>query len=135
MRKQIIGSVLIAIALWAALSSFQSVMAQSGRQFGTSRSNWFPQGNPSALSPWLEMERASTSELDTYNQYVRPRLEMERYLMARQREMNMQRDQQQTLQNEVTRMQIQNYQFYGEASPTGKGATFRNYLHFYPRKK
>lgn len=81
------------------------------------------------------MERVSTSELDTYNQYVRPRLEMERYLSAQHREMNLRTDQQKVIQNEVRRMQDQNYQVTGEASATGKGATYRNYLHYYPRKR
>ena len=131
MRRKTIGTALIYFAVLGACSLFQTAEAQ----VGGSRNSWFPRSNPSAFSPWLEMERVSTSELDTYNQYVRPRLEMERYLTAQHREMNLRTDQQKAIQNEIMRMQKQDYQVTGEASATGKGATYRNYMHYYPRKR
>ena len=131
MRKKMIGTTLICLTCLGMMSMLQMAEAQ----VGGSRNSWFPRNNPPTLSPWLEMERVSTSELDTYNQYVRPRLEMERYLMAQHREMNLRTDQQRAIQTEVQRMQNQDYKVTGEASATGKGATYRNYLHYYPRKR
>ena len=110
-------------------------------QFYDSRSSWFPQNNPSAISPWLEMQRASSSELDSYNQYVKPRVELERQMMAQRREMDRQMDRQKTMQKEITQVRDfrqlkQDNQMPSFASPTGKGAVYGNYLHFYlqPRR-
>jgi len=108
-------------------------------QFGGTRSTWFPQNNPSAMSPWLELKRATTSELDSYHQYVRPRLEMEQLLQAQRREISRQQDRQQMMQKEISQVmnfqQTQDYQLQIEVTATGKGATYGNYLNYYPRKK
>ena len=106
-------------------------------QFYDTRSSWFPRNNPSAVSPWLEMQRVSSSELDTYNQFVKPRVEMERLMMAQRREMDRQMDHQKTMQKDIAQvrsfqMQKQDYQMQSFATPTGKGAVYGNYLHFYP---
>ena len=107
-------------------------------QLGATRNSWFPQNNPRPLSAWLELERVSSSQLDSYNQYVRPQLELERLLTAQRREQNRQLDQQKTLQKELSQVrnpqnyqQTQSYQVQSEATPTGKGAGYGNYLHFY----
>jgi len=108
-------------------------------QFGGMRSTWFPQNNPSSLSPWLEMQRISSPDLDSYNQFVRPRLEMEQLLMAQRREMNRQQERQKMMQKDLSQalnfQQNQDYQLQIEATATGKGTTYGNYLNFYPRKK
>ena len=124
--------------------TFTVCLLTTGRvsaQYGATRSSWFPQNNPSTLSPWLEMQRVSTSELDSYNQYVKPRLEMERLIMAQQREMNRQQDIQKTMQREISQTRSfrqsppMNAPMPTQATPTGKGATYGNYLHYYPQKK
>jgi len=108
-------------------------------QFGGMRSSRFPQNNPYALSPWLEMERVSSSQLDSYNQYVRPRLEMERLLSAQLREMNSQMDRQKMMQKDISQLRntrqgtSMGYQFQTEASPTGIGGGYGNYLHYYKK--
>ena len=108
-------------------------------QFGATRNSWFPRNNPPPLSAWLELERVSSSQLDSYNQYVKPQLELERLLMAQRREMNRQVDEQKTLQKELSQVRnlqpSQGYQLQSEASPTGKGAGYGNYLHYYQRRR
>ena len=139
MRNKIISlSVCVGLVFAVCLLTTGSASAQ----YGATRSSWFPQSNPSTLSPWLEMQRLSTSELDTYNQYVRPRLEMERLMMAQSREMNRQQDIQKSMQKDIYQMRnsqpkMNNLDFQmptASASPTGKGATYDNYLHYYPKK-
>ena len=89
------------------------------------------------------MQRLSTSELDSYNQYVRPRLEMERLMMAQSRELSRQQDVQKSMQREITqsrnfqqpRLDNMNYSMpTATATPTGKRATYGNYLHYYPQR-
>ena len=130
--------IMVGVTLLACLL----LTAAASAQYGATRSSWFPQNNPSTLSPWLEMQRISTSELDTYHQYVKPRLEMERLMMAQQREINRQQDIQKTMQREIS--QARNFRQKADApdfkmqmgaTPTGKGAAYGNYLHYYPQKK
>ena len=139
MRNKIISlCYVLSLALPICLLLTESAAAQ----YGATRSSWFPQNNPSAISPWLEMQRVSTSELDTYNQFVRPRLEMERLMMAQSREMNRQRDIQKSMQREISQSRnsprkLDNMDFQtptATATPTGKAATYGNYLHFYPQR-
>ena len=109
----------------------QTTFAQNFMQ--PARSNWFPSSNPPALSPWLELERASTATgLDSYNQYVRPRLEIEREIQFQQRQLNFQRETQGAIQRQVT--EIQGIQLRGGGTKTGKKASFQNFMHFYPAK-
>ena len=136
MKKRIIHGIVVAVlVLTAWVLSPGVVLAQSGMM----RNSWFPQNNPPALSAWLELERATSTQLDSYHQYVRPQLEMERLLMAQRREMNRQSEDQKTIQKEISQLrdirQTQNYQVQSEASPTGKGAGYGNYLHYYPQRR
>jgi len=107
-------------------------------QLGGTRNSWFPRNNPPPLSAWLELNRATSTELDSYHQYVKPQLEMERLLMSQRREMNRQMDNQKTMQKEISQLrnfrQSQSYQVQSEASPTGKGAGYGNYLHYYQQR-
>lgn len=120
-----------AIAVCAVLLT---VAATGAIQAQDTRGTWFPQTNPAPLSPWLQMERRSTSELDTFNQFVRPRIEMENQLMAQRRELNRQKDRQSQLQDEVTQYRNADYRITGEATATGKKASYRNYMHYYNRR-
>ena len=100
------------------------------------RGSWFPQTNPPALSPWTHMERRSTSELDSYHQYVKPRIDMENQLMAQHRETNRQRDLQKKMQNEIKTLRDSDYNISRSVGTTGKQASYRNYLHYYsPRAR
>ena len=140
MKKRIIREIVVT---GLVLSTWMLSNGTLFAQFGGSRNSWFPRNNPPPLSAWLEMERATTSQLDSYHQYVKPQLEMERLLMAQRREANRQMDDQKTMQKEISQMrnsqmrnlqQNQSYQLQTEASPTGKGAGYGNYLHYYPQR-
>ena len=123
----------VRVSLVGCVACFFLAQTAFAQNFGQSaRSNWFPNSNPSALSPWLELERASTSQLDSYNQYVRPRLEIEREIQAHQQQLNFQRETQRTIQRQVN--EIQGIQMKSGATPTGKKASFQNFMHFYPAK-
>ncbi|MDR1491957.1 MAG: hypothetical protein LBT05_04460 [Planctomycetaceae bacterium] len=121
-----------------------SIFAATTESLFAQQSNfWFPDSNPPALSPWLELQRNRSSSLDNYNQYVKPRLEIERMLSTQQMSLNRQQNNQKLMQNELVRRRRGNtagvgsateIQYLGEAAQTGKNATFRNYLHFYPNK-
>ena len=129
MRTILISTVVCCvILLGAALTD----MAQAQ----DTRGSWFPQSNPPPISPWTQMDRRSTSELDSYHQYVKPRIDMENQLMAQHREMNRQRDIQKKMQNEIKTFRDSDYSITGAAGVTGKQATYRNYLHYYsPRTR
>jgi hypothetical protein len=136
MRKRIIHLIVatgLVSSVW--ILSAGTVFAQ----IGETRNSWFPQSNPPALSPWLELKRVSTSELDSYNQYVKPQLEMERIMTAQRREMNRQMDQQKMMKKELSQVRDnqpkQDYRLMTGASPTGKGAVYGNYLHYYPQRQ
>ena len=136
MNKRIIHR---AVATGLALSTWMLATGTVFAQFGATRNSWFPQNNPPPLSAWLELERVSSSQLDSYHQYVKPQLELERFLTAQRREMNRHMDNQKTMQKDISQMrhfrQEQSYQMQSEASPTGKGSGYGNYLHYYQRRR
>ena len=132
MRK--ISRDFIRVGLVGCVACFILTQTTYAQNFGQSaRSNWFPSSNPPALSPWLELERASTSQLDSFNQYVRPRLELEREIQAHQQQLNFQQETQGAIQRQMT--EIQGIQMKSGATRTGKKASFQNYMHFYPGLK
>ena len=93
-------------------------------------------GASPALSPWLGLTNRPTGSLDAYNQYVRPRLEMQRALDLQQSQINRQG----TVQQEMLRRSNPGVQpggqigTHGGVQTTGgsrQAATFRNYSHYY----
>jgi len=131
------------VAAGLVLTFWMNSTGTAFAQFGGTRNSWFPRNNQPPLSAWLELERATTTELDAYNQFVKPQLEMERILTAQRREMNRRADDQKTMQKEISQMhnnlknlqQNQSYQVQTEATPTGKGSGYSNYLHYYPQRR
>jgi len=121
----------VLVGCTACFAMTQTTFAQNFMQ--STRVNRFPSSNPSALSPWLELERASSTSLDSYNQYVRPRLEIEREIQLQQQQLNFQQEKQGAIQRQVT--EIQGIQMKSGATRTGKNATFHNFMHFYPGLK
>jgi hypothetical protein len=137
MKKTIVIIIGLIFVVVTERASIESLFAQQQSNF------LFPSANPPALSPWLEMERNRSSVLDSYNQYVKPRLEIERLLSTQQMSINRQQNAQQTMQKELASRRRGNItgngastdiQYLSRAIQTGKNATFRNYLHFYPDK-
>ena len=119
------------VAVFAAFVETQTVYAQYGyMNFGSSPS----------LSPWLGLTNRPTGSLDSYNQYVRPRLEMQRALDYQQSQINRQG----MVQQDMMRRSNLGAQPGGRVGTqsgvqtiggTKQAATFRNYSHYYPGKR
>ena len=89
------------------------------------------------LSPWLALGNRPTGSLDSYNQYVRPRLEIQNMMSNQQTQINRQGLRQQTLER-AARNVSSGTGFQGGAATTGRSvpaATFRNYSHYYPNMR
>ena len=94
-------------------------------------------GSSPPLSPWLALGNRPTGSLDSYNQYVRPRLEIQNMMGAQQAQINRQGLQQQTFER-VARQGVGGTGFQSGAQTTGRAmpaATFRNYSHYYPNMR
>jgi hypothetical protein len=78
------------------------------------------------ISPYLNLLRQYTGPLPNYHSLVRPQIQ----------QLNNNQQQQYQLQQQRTAIQTNNQQLLriGEAAaaPTGSGAVFRNYSHYYP---
>jgi len=80
------------------------------------------------LSPWLDMFRDDPGPLPNYHQFVRPRQQLQRTLAYQNAAL-------QTQGTEIRAMQQRAYQAGQRPDgvmPTGTGAVFMNYSHFYP---
>lgn len=87
----------------------------------------FPRYTPPAGSPIpneLNYFRRDVGVLDPYNAFIEPRRRIDRQFqqLAEQQQLDAQSNRQ-----AITRLR------QSEAAPTGTGATFMNYSHYYPR--
>ena len=76
------------------------------------------------ITPYLDYFRRDTGVLDPYNTFIRPRRQLENQLG--------QMAQEERAANIRLQQQIQGIR-QETAAPTGRGATFMNYSHFYGR--
>jgi len=117
------GTILF-VAVFMIFTETQAVFAQGFPNYGTN----------STLSPWLGLTNRPTGSLDAYNQYVRPRLDMQRTFEQQQSQIIFQgRTQQEMLRNFGSGSGIQ-AGTQGGVQTTGRvsqPATFRNYSHYY----
>lgn len=114
------------------IHAFQSNTSLAQIYDPSSQSQFFPYRNPPPLSPWLELERATTSsELGSYHQFVKPRLEMQRMIEAQQRLLYRQNQSQMQIQERVQGLELTQTEV---ARPTGRKVRYLDYGHFYPRK-
>ncbi|MDR1960546.1 MAG: hypothetical protein LBQ54_16160 [Planctomycetaceae bacterium] len=98
------------------------------------QSTYFPYKNPPALSPWLELQRSTQgSNLDSYHQYVKPQMEIEKAMETQQRQLLRQKEAQLQMKQELKERGIQ-LKYSGTASQTGIQTRFREYGHYYPKK-
>jgi hypothetical protein len=114
--RQLAPIILILLAAGATDTCF----AQGGvyRSYGGRyRSPYGP-----TLSPYLDYFRRDTGALDPYNAFIRPRRQLENELG--------QMVQQERAENTRLQQQIQGIRAES-AAPTGTGATFLNYSHYY----
>ena len=89
------------------------------------------------LSPWLALGNRPMGSLDNYNQYVRPRLEIQNMMGAQQTQINRQGLQQQVFERAARNVSA-GTGFQRGARTTGgsmPAATFRNYSHYYPNMR
>jgi len=81
------------------------------------------------LSPYLELTRPQQGPLPNYHQFVRPRQQVLREFQQNEQQIRL-------LQREINQQQQQSPTTGrvapSSAAPTGGGATFFNYSHFYP---
>jgi ATP phosphoribosyltransferase regulatory subunit HisZ len=111
---------LTALAFLLLVSAADVCLAQGGRYrpYGGRYSS--PYGP--TLSPYLDYFRRDTGVLDPYNTFIRPRRQLQNQLA----------DIVQQEQSETARLQQQIQGIReAEARPTGTGATFLNYSHYY----
>ena len=86
-------------------------------------------GTPT-LSPYLDYFREPRGPLDAYHEYVRPRVELRETLQQQNRQLNAQARELRSLNT-----QWQRGRETGTLAPTGVGARFFNYSHFYPNMR
>ena len=80
------------------------------------------------LSPYLEYFRTPLGPLDSYHEFVRPRVQLQQRL--RQQDAQLRRQAQDIRAIDQRMMAPQRP---AAAAPTGTGATFFHHSHFYPR--
>ena len=131
----------LAMAAWCAASEAD---AQAPRPNNPQRNNQQRyMGGPQwmqrpTLSPWLDLYRQDLGVVDPYNEFVRPKFRMQKYLLDQNRQENQQQMQQRQTQQMQQRQQtdiegLQNPQQQaiqprqGFSSQTGIGAGFMNY--------
>lgn len=87
----------------------------------------YPYAPGPALSPYLDYFRTPLGPLDSYHEFVRPRVRLQQQLQQQDTRLRRQAQDLRALDQRITAPQRP-----GEAAPTGTGATFFNYSHFYP---
>ncbi|MGL6196410.1 MAG: hypothetical protein ACRC2T_16465 [Thermoguttaceae bacterium] len=98
--------------------------------FAQGGNNYYNFGSQPALSPWLSLGNKPTGVLDSYNQYVRPQLQVRDAFAQQQAQLNRQGNMQRAMESQIISG--------GTAAmpkTTGRSkqaATFRNYSHYYP---
>lgn len=92
--------------------------------YRNSGSVYTPSSSP--LPIYLQYFRTDVGVTDPYNNFVRPRQELQRTLQSQQMRINYLQAEQQTL------LQDQRQTRAVPIAPTGTGAQFFNYSHYYP---
>ncbi|MHB8901516.1 MAG: hypothetical protein ACYC6Y_22420 [Thermoguttaceae bacterium] len=117
---RITTAILAAAIVMASASADAQTYSQPGR-----RARAY---NPTpTLSPYLDYFRAPMGPLDSYHEYVRPRLELQRTLTQQDQQLRTQQREIRTLNSQWGEAQRT-----GTIAPTGVRAGFFNYSHFYP---
>ncbi len=84
------------------------------------------------MSPYLDYFRRDTGLLDPYNTFQRPQVRMRQFYQQQQQQIYRQQQQleQQKMQFQQIQGSLRQFRESG-ASPTGHGATFMNYSHYF----
>ncbi len=91
--------------------------------FASAQSRYVPSRPP--LSPWLNLYRGNLGPVDPYNFWVRPQLEFQDSMRRLSTQFENQRIRVQQLEQETLRMRLE------AARPTGVGARFMDYSHYF----
>jgi hypothetical protein len=107
------------------------VLLVSGTLFAQSAAAQYPYTpNSQAFSPWMGLWQKNTGALDNYHTYVQPQMNLNQTLQTQNVALARQAAGLQVLNNAI--MQPQENQ--SGMLPTGQGATFMNYSHYYYRQ-
>lgn len=118
------------IALAAMLATFllaDGAIAQVLPRPRAARGRYTP--SPT-LSPYLDYFRTPEGPLDSYHQFVRPQIQLGQILRQQEADSDMQAQRIQRLDS-----QLDQARRTGTLAPTGVGAAYFNYSHFYPTKR
>jgi hypothetical protein len=108
---------LVLLILCAALSQHQPARGQRRRS----------RPSTPTLSPYMNLYRRDGAAVDNYNAYVRPERELRDAFRRQQTALDRQNANIRTLEQDVFR-----FQRTGALHPTGTGARFMSYSHYYP---
>lgn len=87
----------------------------------------YPYAPGPALSPYLDYFRTPTGPLDSYHEFVRPRLQLQQRLRQQQQQIRRQAQDLRALDERIIPPQRSE-----TTAPTGTGAGFLQHSHFYP---
>ncbi len=104
------------------LAVFSLVGGSIFSQSAIAQSSYSPQG--STISPWMGLFQKNTGALDNYHSFVRPQMDLNQTLQMQNAALSGQAAGLQTLNTEML-------QGPSGMMPTGQGATFMNYSHYY----
>lgn len=121
--SQLARTTALGFVVWALIQC-GSVHAQGYSRAQTPLRSYRP--SPT-LSPYLDYFRAPQGPLDSYHEYVRPKLNLQRTLNQQDRQLRVQSREIGALSTQWTDAQRNT-----TIAPTGTGAGFFNYSHFYP---
>ncbi len=111
------------IVLTAAILAGGTILAQPAA--GQAPMTYAPQSP--AVSPWMGLWQQNTGALDNYHTFVQPQMEVNAALQMQGAALNRQAARLQALNNDIAQPQRNP----GGMVPTGQGATFMSYSHYF----
>jgi hypothetical protein len=113
------------VVAWAVLAGGTLLLSRPGLAQTPGR------GYPKPIfSPYLDLFRADPGPLPNYYQFVRPKQELLKTLQHQNTELERQRAGLGAVQHQLSIIERQ-----AQAGPTGIGAGFMNYSHYYPAQQ
>ncbi len=122
---RMISTAVVTIALGTTVLA---TVVQAQRPIGPPVSpRTYPFSPGPTLSPYLEYFRTPLGPLDSYHEFVRPRVQLQQRLRQQDAQLRRQAQDLRVLDQRMVAPQRPS-----DASPTGTGATFFHHSHFYP---
>jgi hypothetical protein len=117
-------AILWAIVTWGSLSGDSLALAQ-----GSSGGRYQSRSGPT-ITPYLDYFRQDNGQLTPYHNFVQPKFQLRENQQQVDGFMRQEMTRGANLQREVNQLQQLRQ---STARPTGSGATYMNYSHFYPQ--